>query len=681
MYRILTTVIVTLLLAVSCTNKVELSGVDKATFDTSVRPQDDFYQYVNGTWLKETKMPADKSRYGSFAILGDENQVRLREIIEDASSQEKKTYGSDIQKVGDFYASYMDSVKLEELGLQPLEAELERIENIHSWDGLAELFAHHSIIGIQNPFTYIVYQDMKNSEEYILYFSQSGLGLPDRDYYFNKGDKFDNIRTKYVTYLIKILELANNSNASEIADKIMEMEIDLAENHWTRVENRDRDKTYNKFKVPKLSGLSPDFNWQLFFDKAGLVEAEYVIVRQPSYLASFSNVFSKYSLKDWKNYSKAKLISGTAAKLSKDFVDARFNFYGKTLRGTEVNQPRWKRAVAAVDGSLGEILGKIYVEKYFKSEAKERMVKLVDNLKLSMADRINKLEWMGAETKVEALAKLKKFNAKIGYPNKWKDYSMLVVKPDELVLNTMRSAEVEYRRNIDKLGKPIDREEWGMTPQTVNAYYSSTMNEIVFPAAILQPPFFNMKADDAVNYGGIGAVIGHEITHGFDDQGRKSDGDGNMREWWAEKDSKRFEERAKVVIDQYNEFFPIDDMHINGELTLGENIADIGGLTVSYNAYQFSLNGEKPAVLNGFTGNQRVFIGWAQIWKALHRDEELRNRILTDSHSPTKFRVIGVMNNMPEFYAAGKVTNCIELKTGDCSRFFIFCHSRENRNT
>jgi len=652
MFRILTTVIVTLLLAVSCTNKVELSGVDKSNFDTSVRPQDDFYQYVNGTWLDETEMPVDKSRYGSFAILGDENQVRLREIIEDAASQENKTSGSEVQKVGDFYTSFMDSAKIEGLGLQPLEEELQLIENISSWDGLAGLFAHHRIIGVQRPFTYRVHQDMKNSEEYILYFSQSGLGLPDRDYYFNEGEKYENIRTKYIEYLTKILTLANENNANYIAAKIMEMEMALAENHWTRVENRDRDKTYNKFELSKLSGLSPDFNWQLFFDKAGIAKAESVIIRQPSYLAAFSNVLSKYSIDDWKNYSKAKLISGNAGKLSQDFVDASFDFYGKTLRGTEENRPRWKRAVAIVDGSLGEVLGKVYVEKYFKPEAKERMVKLVDNLKLSMADRINKLDWMGEETKVEALAKLSKFNAKIGYPDKWKDYSRLVVKPDELVLNTMRSAEVEYRRNIEKLGQPIDRDEWGMTPQTVNAYYSSTMNEIVFPAAILQPPFFNMKADDAVNYGGIGAVIGHEITYGFDDQGRKSDGDGNMREWWTEEDSKRFEERAKVVIDQYNEFFPIDDMHINGELTLGENIADIGGLTVSYNAYQLSLNGEKPAVLNGFTGNQRVFIGWAQIWKALHRDEELRNRILTDSHSPTKFRVIGVMNNMPEFYAA-----------------------------
>ncbi|NHZ85138.1 MAG: peptidase M13 [Planctomycetia bacterium] len=659
MLKIIITVTITLLLAVSCTNQVELSGVDKSNFDTSIRPQDDFFRYVNGTWLKETEMPADKSRYGSFTILYDENQIRLREIIEDAAAQENKTSGSDVQKVGDYYTSFIDSAKIEELGLQPLEEELNLIENVDSWDTLAALFAHHRIIGVQRPFTYWVDQDDKNSEEYILFFHQSGLGLPDRDYYFTEGEKFEDIRTKYVEYLTKILELANDKNANEIANKVMEMEMALAENQWTRVENRDSEKTYNRFETNKLSGLSPNFNWQLFFNKAGIAKAENIIVRQPSYFAAFSNVLSEFSIDDWKNYSKVKLISGFAAELSQDFVNASFDFYGKTLRGMEINQPRWKRAVRAVDGSLGEILGKVYVEKYFKPEAKDRMVNLVDNLKLSMKDRIGKLEWMSEETKLEALTKLNKFNAKIGYPNKWKDYSKLIVKPDELVLNTIRSAEVEYNRDIDKLGKPIDREEWGMTPQTVNAYYNPSMNEIVFPAAILQPPFFNMKANDAVNYGGIGAVIGHEITHGFDDQGRKYDGDGNMREWWTEEDGKRFDERAQVVVDQYSEFVPIDSLHINGELTLGENIADIGGLTVAYNAYQLSLNGEEPPVLNGFTGSQRVFLGWAQIWRMIARDEYLRNQVLTNPHSPGEYRVIGVMNNMPEFYKA------FDVKEGD----------------
>ena len=648
-----------MLFAVSCTNKVELSGIDKSNFDTSIRPQDDFYQYVNGTWIQETKIPADKSSYGIFHILYDENQIRLREIIEESYRTENKTPGSDTQKVGDFYASFMDSVKIEELGLEPLKGELNLIDAVDDWDKLAELFAHHSRIGVQKPFTFWVDQDDKNSEEYILFFHQSGIGLPDRDYYFNEGEKFDDIRAKYIEYITKLMDLAKIENSAEIANKVMEMEMVLAESHWSRVQNRDSEKTYNKFKVSKLTGLSPNFNWNLFFDKAGISKVENVIIRQPSYLATFSNAFQKYSIYDWKNYSTVKLLSNYASELPQDFVDVNFDFYGKTLNGMETNRPRWKRAVSAVDGSLGEILGKVYVERYFKPEAKERMVTLVDNLILSMEDRINKLDWMEADTKVEALAKLKKFNAKIGYPNKWKDYSLLEVKPDELVQNIMRSAQIEYERDIDKLGKPIDRDEWHMTPQTVNAYYSSSMNEVVFPAAILQPPFFNLKADDAVNYGSIGAVIGHEITHGFDDQGRKYDGDGNMREWWSKGDNERFMERAQVVIDQYNKFVPIDSLHINGELTQGENIADIGGLTVAFNAYQLSLGGIEPQKLNGFTGNQRVFIGWAQAWRAKARDEYLRNQVLTDPHSWAKFRVIGVMNNMPEFYAA------FDVKEGD----------------
>ena len=659
MLRIITTTILTLLLTVSCTNKVELSGVDKSNFDTSVRPQDDFFQYVNGTWMEETEIPADKSAYGSFHIVRDETDKRLREIIEDASNNKNKKPGSDSQKIGDFYISYMDSVKIEELRLKPLENELQLIESIESWDGIAEIFAHHIRIGVQIPFTYWINQDDKNSEEYILNLYQSGLGLPDRDYYFNKGAKFDEIRSKYIEYIENILILTDDENAKEISEKIFEIEKTIAKNHWTRVENRDDEKTYNKFESNKLSELAPNFNWEHFFDKAEMDKAGNVIIRQPSYFSTFSEIFSKYSLQEWKNYSKVKLISGFAGKLSHDFVSVSFDFYGKTLRGMEENRPRWKRAVSTIDGSLGEILGKIYVEKYFKPEAKERMVKLVDNLILSMEDRIKKVDWMDENTKSEALIKLSKFNTKIGYPDKWKDYSNLVIKPNELILNTMRSAEVEHKREMEKLGQPVDRKEWPMTPQTVNAGYNPTMNEVIFPAAILQPPFFNMKADDAVNYGAIGAGIGHEITHGFDDQGRKYDGYGNMREWWTEEDSERFDERAQVVIDQYSEFVPIDTLHLNGELTLGENIADIGGLTVSFNAYKLSLNGEESTVLNGFTGEQRVFFGWAQVWRSLFREEALRERILTDPHSPGKYRVNGVMNNMPEFYET------FDVKEGD----------------
>lgn len=651
MFKTILFSILMILLLTSCENKVELSGIDKSNFDTTIRPQDDFYQYVNGTWLKETEIPADKSSYGIFHILYDENQIRLREIIEEAAESDN-SLGSEKQKVGDFYRSFLDSAKVEELGLKPIKDELSRIENVENWDDLAELYAHHLMIGVETPFTFYINQDDKNSEVYILNFYQSGLGLPDRDYYFNKGEKFDEIRIGYVEYVIDILNLANIENAPEIAEKMMEIETDLAENHWTRVENRDDEKTYNKFAYNELTKLSPNMNWSEFLNASKIHNADDVIVRQPSYFTAMSKILLKYSLEDWKNYSKVNLINNFATRLPQDFVDASFNFYGKTLRGLEENQPRWKRAVQAVDRSLGEVLGKIYVDKYFRPEAKERMEKLVDNLKLSMADRINKVDWMSEDTKVQALAKLDKFNAKIGYPNKWKDYSQLSVKPDQLIQNTINSSVVEYNREIDKLGKPIDRDEWGMTPQTVNAYYNPTMNEVVFPAAILQPPFFNMKADDAVNYGGIGAVIGHEITHGFDDQGRRYDGNGNMNDWWTDEDNEIFMERAQVVVDQYSNFVPIDTLHINGELTLGENIADIGGLTIAYNAYKLSLGDQKSEILNGFTGEQRVFIGWAQAWRGKARDEYLRNQVINDPHSWKKYRVIGVMNNLPEFYAA-----------------------------
>lgn len=646
------------LVAISCTNQDKLSGFKKSNFDTSVRPQDDFFQYVNGTWLKETEIPADKSSYGSFHILYDENQIRLRDIIkESAKSNNEK--GSDAQKVGDFYLSYMDSTKIEELGLSPLKNEIDRIDRIDNWDSLAQLFAHYLVIGVETPITFYINQDDKNSVEYIVNLYQTGLGLPDRDYYFAKGGKFDEIRTGYIEYISKIFELIDIENSTEIAETIMQIETDIAENHWTRVENRDDVKTYNKYKKSDIIKLSPNFNWKLFFDSAKLEKADEIIVRQPSYFSALSDILIKYTLDDWKNYSKFRLLNNFAPRLPHTFADANFDFYGKTINGLQVNRPRWKRAVSAINGTLGEVVGKVYVEKYFKPEAKERMLLLVENLKVSMADRIEKLDWMSEETKVQALVKLSKFNAKIGYPDKWKDYSELVVEPDQLIENSIRSSIVEYDREVNKLGKPIDRDEWGMTPQTVNAYYNPTMNEVVFPAAILQPPFFNMEADDAVNYGGIGAVIGHEITHGFDDQGRRYDGDGNMNDWWTKEDNEKFTERAQVVIDQYNQFVPIDSLHINGELTLGENIADIGGLTVSYNAYKISLDGKESETINGFTGEQRVFIGWSQVWRALARDEYLRNQVLTDPHSWAKYRVIGVMNNLPEFYEA------FDVKEGD----------------
>ena len=634
------------------------SGINLLNFDSSVRPQDDIYQYVNGTWMMNTKIPDDKSSYGSFTELFDESQENLRVIIEEASSS-AESQSPEIQKVGDYYNSYLNTELIEELGISPLKGELERIENATSYEDILNIFISNQKTGVQTPIGFFVAQDSKESTRYILYATQLGLGLPDRDYYFEKSDRFETIREKYVVHIARILSLGGQSGAEEKAARIMEIETGLAKHHWTRVESRDRDKTYNKYDLDGLKSLTPDFDWDAFYAGVGITKSQEIVVRQPSFLEAFNAQWKEVSVDDWKNYFTWKLLDEHAAELNAEFVDANFDFYRKTLRGIQENRPRWKRGVSAVNTVLGEVIGKIYVRKHFKPEAKERMNELVRNLEVAFEERLENLEWMGPETKEHALAKLAKFNSKIGYPDEWKDYSSLKIKENDLIGNNIRYSEFEFNRDIAKLSGPIKRYEWFMTPQTVNAYYSPQMNEIVFPAAILQPPFFNMEADDAVNYGGIGAVIGHELSHGFDDQGRKSDGDGNLKEWWTEDDKSKFNERAQVMIDQFNGFTPIDSMNVNGELTLGENIGDMAGLTIAYKAYRNSLNGMEAPVIDGLTGDQRFFIGWAQVWRRKMRDEDLRRRILTDSHSPSNYRVIGALQNMPEFYEA------FDVKEGD----------------
>ena len=634
------------------------SGINLSNFDRSVRPQDDIYQYVNGTWLMNATIPDDKSSYGSFTELFDESQENLRVIIEEASSS-NESQNPEIQKVGDFYNSYMNTELIEELGITPLAEALERIESAASYEDILDIFITNQKTGVQTPIGFFVDQDSKESTRYIFYATQSGLGLPDRDYYFKESDRFETIREKYVVHIARILSLGGQSGAEEKAARIMEIETGLAEHHWTRVENRDRDKTYNKYDLDGLKTLTPDFDWASFYTGMGLAESKEIVVRQPSFLEAFNAKWKEVSVEDWKNYFTWKLLDEFAAELNAEFVDENFDFHSKTLRGIQENRPRWKRGVSAVNRVLGEVIGKIYVQKHFRPEAKERMNELVRNLEVAFKERLENLEWMGPETKEHALAKLAKFTSKIGYPDEWKDYSNLEIKEDDLIGNFLRYSEFEFNRDITKLSGPINRYEWFMTPQTVNAYYNPQMNEVVFPAAILQPPFFDMEADDAVNYGGIGAVIGHELSHGFDDQGRKSDGDGNLKEWWTEDDESKFNERAQVMIDQFNGFIPIDSMNVNGELTLGENIGDMAGLTIAYKAYRNSLNRKEAPVIDGLTGDQRFFIGWAQVWRRKMRDEDLRRRILTDSHSPGNFRVIGALQNMPEFYDA------FDVKEGD----------------
>lgn len=644
-----------LILVFSCQKQMK-SGIDMSSMDTLVKPQDNFYTYMNGKWLKAFQIPADKDNYGIFTKLADDAEKNLRAIIEEAAAKQNKEKGSNEQKVGDMYTSFMDSSKIEELGVTPIQGELDEIQALSSKQDFVKHLVQLSKQGLDALFLPFIDQDGKKSTQYIVSVYQGGITLPDRDYYLKNTKRFIDIRTKYVSHIAKMFDMAGIEDGQAKAKMILDFETALAKAHWTRVENRDPVKTYNKFAITDLDNKMPDFDWHLYATEAGFGKEDSLIVYQPSYLFALDGLIKKTSLNDLKTILDWKVIHKASPYLSSNFVNERFDFYGHTLRGTEKNRPRWKRAVKSVEGALGEVVGKLYVERYFKPEAKERMKKLVENLKASMKNRIENVAWMSDTTKQKALEKLSKFGTKIGYPDVWKDYSALEIKADDLFGNIKRSGMWEYNREINKLGKPIDRTEWGMTPQTVNAYYNPSKNEIVFPAAILQPPFFNMDADDAVNYGGIGAVIGHEITHGFDDQGSQFNGEGNIKNWWTKEDRDEFEKRTKVMVDEYNSFNPIDTMHVNGKLTLGENIADLGGLTVAYYAYKKSLNGKDAPVIDGFTGDQRFFLGWAQVWARKYRDETLKRRLLTDPHSPSEYRTNGIVANMPEFYKAFNVT-------------------------
>ena len=637
--------------AIPAPSKVLGSGLVLENMDATARAQDDFYRHVNGGWIARTEIPADKSSYGAFTKLADDAEINLKAIIEESAARKDKATGSDEQKIGDFYASFMDEAKAEELGLKPLAAQLSRIDELESADEIPALMADFFRQNIRNPIAGYIDQDAKDPGQYIVYLAQSGLGLPDRDYYLLDDANFKDIRAAYLAHVGKMLTLAGDENAADDAKAIMTLETALAEKQWTRVDSRDRDKTYNKHDLARLKALTPAFAWDDFLKGTGITSAA-VIIRQPSAFTGFSEQLTKTPLPVWKAYFKWHLLSTEAPYLSKAYVDENFAFYGKTLRGVQENRPRWKRAVAEVENSLGESLGKIYVARHFPPEAKSRMDVLVGNLIKAYEQSIQDLDWMSAETRKQALVKLTKFTPKVGYPNKWRDYSRLNVTVDDLVGNVLRSAEFEHAFQIAKLGKPIDRQEWFMTPQTVNAYYNPGMNEIVFPAAILQPPFFSLNADDAVNYGGIGAVIGHEIGHGFDDQGSKYDGDGTLRSWWTDADRKAFEERTRQLIAQYDAYEPIPGQHVNGALTIGENIGDLGGISIAYKAYKLSLGGKEAPVLDGFTGDQRFFIGWAQVWASKEREETLLLRVKTDPHSPSEYRCNGSLVNLPSFYAA-----------------------------
>jgi putative endopeptidase len=630
------------------------SGIETQYIDQGVRVQDDFFGHLNGKWLQTTEIPSDRTSWGTFMKLRDDTQAQIRGIVEAEQKKPGKKAGSDEQKIGDLYTSFMDEKKLDNLGTKPLAGELQRIRALKDKHGVPALVAHLSQIGVATPYGIGVAQDAKESTKYATYIRQGGLGLPDRDYYLKMDDKrMAGIKAKYEQHVANMLTLAGDKDAAAKAKAIVAFETELAQVQWNRVELRDPNKSYNKMGVEELAKLAPDYDWKAALGAAGIGnKVDYVIVGQPSYITGFNAVLAKTDLDTVKAYFQWQLLREYAPYLSKAFVDERFDFYGKTLSGVKEMEPRWKRGVGTVEGALGEALGREYTAQYFPPERKARMEELVKNVLAAYKESIDKLDWMGPETKKEAQAKLAKFNPKIGYPNKWRDYSKLAIKKDDLVGNVMRTETFAHNRNINKLGKPIDREEWGMTPQTINAYYNSRLNEIVFPAAILQPPFFNAAADDAVNYGAIGAVIGHEIGHGFDDKGSQSDGDGNLRNWWTKEDEARFKAKTDMLVKQYDAFEPVPGYHVNGALTLGENIGDNSGLAIAYKAYKISLHGQPAPVIDGLSGDQRFFMGFGQVWRSKMRDEAQINQVKTDPHSPGQFRANGTLRNQAAFYEA-----------------------------
>jgi putative endopeptidase len=639
-----------------------VSGIDVQYIDDGVRPQDDFYKHVNGRWLASTEIPADKATYGSFTQLRDDSEAHLRTIVEGLQTS-AAAKDADQQKIADLYASFMDETVLNGLSFRPLDAEFAKVEALKDRKEIARLIAHFNQIGVAAPYTPVVHQDAKDSTKYVFDLGQDGLGMPDRDYYLLRDGKMEDARKEYGQYIEKMLTLAGDKTAVKDAKDILVIETELAKVQWTKVENRDPVKTYNKFEFAKLGAIARGYDWKAYLVDSGVEgKTDYLVVSQPSYITGFNNLLQTTPLPLWKAYFRWRLLNDFAPYLSKDFVDAHFAFYGTALRGIPQNRERWKRGIALVERSIGEGLGKLYVTQYFPPESKARMDQLVKNLIAAYKGDIDTLDWMSPETKQKAQEKLAKFTTKIGYPSKWRDYSALQIVKDDLVGNVIRAQIFEYNRNLNKLGKPIDRDEWGMTPQTVNAYYNPEMNEIVFPAAILQPPFFNPKADDAVNYGGIGAVIGHEISHGFDDQGSQYDGNGNLLSapgWFTKEDLDKFKAKTHALVEQYAAYEPVPGYHVNGELTLGENIADNSGIAIAYKAYKLSLDGKEAPTIDGQSGDQRFYEGWAQVWRGKTRTDQLIVDIKTNPHSPLAVRGTVPEMNQATFYEA------LGIKDGD----------------
>jgi len=627
------------------------SGLDLTGFDRSIRPQDDLYRFVGGAWLAKTEIPNDRSNYGSFAILDDQAQEEVKQLIVAASTQANRPTGSNAQKVGDFYLAYMDISRAESLGISPLKDELARIDAIATPRDVARYIGYSQRIGVAQPFAWFSGPDSKNSTVYLGAIYQNGLTMPDRDYYLSPDEKYAQFRAKFAEYVEQMLARAGERDARSAAARIAALETRIANYQWTKVQNRDPVKTYNPMTLPEYQKLAPGFDWMAFFEGMG-APVQRLDVSQPSFVKGIGQLVKTVPVSDWRAYFKFQLLDDYSPALSAQFADLEFGFHQKTLNGIPEPLPRWRQAVDSMGSNMGELIGRMFVESHFGAEAKARMLALVGNLLKAFDSSIDGLEWMSPATRAEAKKKLSMITVKIGYPDKWRDYSALSVRSDDLVGNLLRASAFEHQRYVTRTGGPVDKSEWLMTPQTVNAYYNPTTNEITFPAAILRWPFYDMTADDAVNYGGIGSVIGHEISHGFDDSGRQFDGDGNLRDWWTADDGVKFKQRAAELARQYSGYTVLDNRHINGELTLGENIGDLSGMAVAFRAYQISLNGKAAPEIDGFTGQQRFFLGWAQVWRRKYRDAELLKRLVTDPHSPSEFRANGPASNIDAFYDA-----------------------------
>ncbi len=627
-------------------------GLDTAQIDPDVKPGDDFFEYVNGKWLASFEIPADKSRFGVFDELRDKSEVDVHAILTEVAAASPAP-GSTEQKVGDLYASWMDEAAIESRGLEPLQARLDEIASVSDTAALQRMFG---TVDYAAPFSISILPDPEDTTRYTISVDQAGLGMPDRDYYISEGEQFDTYRTAYNAYVTRILELIGDRAPAANAEEVIDLEKQIAELHWSRERSRDLDESYNPMTRQELETLVPNIDWNIVLGEAGVANVNTLVVGETTAIRDAAKLVDSVPLETWKAYLRFHIASDYSAYLPSEFDEASFNFYSGTLRGIEAQRDRWKRGINLIDRYVGEGLGELYVDRHFPPANKAMMDTLVDNLRAALKSRLATLDWMDDETRTEAQTKLSTFEPRVGYPDMWRDYSDLAIDPGKLFENVAAARRFEWDRQLARINDPVDRAEWDMNPQTVNAYYNPLMNQITFPAAILQPPFFDPHADPAVNYGAIGAVIGHEIGHGFDDQGRQFDESGRIRNWWTDQTDARFEAATDTFAAQYDAYCPYEDTCVNGRLTMGENIGDLGGLQMAYTAYKLSLNGEEAPVIDGFTGDQRFFMSWAQVWRALQREDAARAQILTDPHSPAKYRVNGVVRNMDAWYEAFGVT-------------------------